>query len=210
MTLVIVAHPDDETLFMGGQIAALRRAGERVVVVALSDGVGSRFRWYQVLARSDARRARAAAFRLACEALDVEGRVCRLFPDQRADRLPQLDLNRAIERLIREYAPATVYSHWVGDLNLDHRHVAEAVLVATRPYSTRYVQRVFAMAPEWPTRALQPWTPTTTHRLTQEDLWTKLRACYVYHGVGELRDPPHPRSYQAIGNTTTEAFVEIR
>ena len=40
--LVIAAHPDDETLGMGGTIHKLIKAGDEVHVMFLSTGVGSR------------------------------------------------------------------------------------------------------------------------------------------------------------------------
>lgn len=206
--LVIVAHPDDETLFMGGTIAELTTKGERVQVVALSDGVGSRMRWHQWFKRWAARAERADAFKTAIGSLKAEGRLMRAFPDQRADALPQLALNKIVEGLIEEVEPYVVYTHWIGDLNLDHRRVAEAVMVATRPQATRYVRQVFSMAPEWPDRGVRAWKPTQHKKLTDVARALKLRACFAY--VRELRPYPHPRSYQAIHEQTTEAFMEIR
>jgi len=206
-TLVLVAHPDDETLFMGGTIAKLVAAGERVQVIALADGVGSRFQWYQWFQRGAARSARADAFRAACEALKVEGDLRRLFQDQRADALQQLDLNRAVDAIVKQAKPYVVYTHFLGDSNIDHRRVAEAVMIATRPGCTKYVRAVYSMAPEFIERALTKWKPTHTEALDSLSHHTKLRACWCY--ARELRLNPHPRSWQALSETKTEAFVKI-
>lgn len=206
--LVVCAHPDDESLAMGGTIATLTQAGERVIVCALADGVGSRLRWYQWFAHQTQRSWRAECFREACERLGAEGHLYQLFPDQRADAIPQLAINQAAEYLVNKFAPYEVYTHWIGDLNLDHRAVAEAVIVATRPGSARYVRRVYAMSPEFPELAMREWKPTEKRKLSDPARSAKLAACWQYKG--ELRPFPHPRSYIALGQVETEAFMEIR
>ena len=40
--LVIVAHPDDETIGMGGTISKLVKDGDSVDVISMTDGVSSR------------------------------------------------------------------------------------------------------------------------------------------------------------------------
>ncbi len=204
MILVIVAHPDDESFFMGGTIAKLRHAGERVRVVTLADGVGSRFRWYQWYERRLARAERAEAFGWACKALDIEGQMLRVFPDQRADAIDQLDLNRAVERVMADVKPYVVYTHWKGDLNLDHRRVAEAVIVATRPGKAKYVRQVYSIQPEYPELAILPWVPTY-HAINNElHQMRKLMACGSY--VREIRDETRSRA----ATSAIEQFMEIR
>jgi LmbE family N-acetylglucosaminyl deacetylase len=204
MILVIVAHPDDESLFMGGTIATLRNAGERVIVVVLSDGVGSRCKWWQWFKRWGARAERADAFKAACKRLDVEGLLLRVFPDQRADSRDQLDINKAVEKVIADANPYEVYTHWRGDLNKDHRIVAEAVTVATRPDRTKYVRKVYAMQPEYPELSMSPWVPTVTNKLEDWALRRKTYACCAYWM--ELRSPKR----RDVAQDRFEAFMEIR
>lgn len=203
MILVVVAHPDDESLMMGGKIATLART-ERVVVVSLADGVGSRFRWYQLMGWMDAAAWRAEQFRTACLALGAEGYMLRVFPDQRADRVSQLSINRAVERLLSRFCPYCVYTHWTGDLNLDHRRVAEAVIVASRPEKARYVRSVYAMQPELPELSLAPWKPTKKLTLDDSALRQKRAACVAY--VTELRSVIR----QSLSVKPVEEFMEIR
>ena len=189
--LVIVAHPDDETFAMGGTLAQHAHAGDRVTVVTCTDGVSSRGR------NPAAARARATHFQTACAALGVGGCHMRaVFEDQRSDQVPQLVLNQAVAAFVDR--PDRVYTHDPCDLNLDHRRVAEAVLVATRG-----VCPVWSAKPEWPDRALWPFRPTKIVDIT-EGLPMKQAACRAY--VDEWRDPPHPRARAMT--VTEEYFIE--
>ena len=123
--LAVLAHPDDESLFCGGTLAKHAKQGDTVMVVVLADGVTSRDG-----ARIEDVASRKAQCERACEILGVSQDYAPLFPDQRSDTVAQLTINKAAEHLIGLYSPEMVYTHHVGDLNLDHRRVAEAVLVA--------------------------------------------------------------------------------
>lgn len=193
--LAVVAHPDDESFWMGGALALEAQAGQ-VDILVLSDGVGSRFstRGQEYYA---AQRRRAEHFGQACDRLGVFA-SCRVlldvFPDQQSDRVPQLDINRVVETAINQLDPVMVYTHFRGDLNPDHRHVAEAVLVATRGRCG-----VYEAEPEWPNRAMRPFK-ATVRRCISTVLTVKQEACAAY--VDEVRDYPHPRSWQAIERHT--------
>ena len=125
--------------------------------------------------------------------------ICWVFPDQRADSVDQLDINRAVEGIIERSEPDIVYTHHPGDLNLDHRRVAEAVLVETRGRLS-----VQCMTPEWPGRCIGPPFLGTVRVDITETLAQKVAACRCY--VDELRPWPHPRSIQAIQAQTVELF----
>lgn len=189
---------DDESLFAGATLARHALAGESVVVIALSDGVKSRRGW----AERDVTR-RREQFTRACKVLGADDLLEPIFDDQQSDQVPQLIINRAVERWIAWSIPRIVYTHHVGDLNLDHRRVAEAVLVATRGCSG-----VFSMAPEFPSRCVGPgWHPDVTVD-TLATLELKVAACKCY--ADEMRPYPHPRSERAIREQPLERFMEIR
>jgi LmbE family N-acetylglucosaminyl deacetylase len=197
--LAIVAHPDDESLWAGGTLALHVKRGDLVMAVALSDGVGSR----EGATPEDSER-RRQQFVSACQILGVHDDYAPLFHDQRADTMAQLTLNRAVEHIVGVFAPAIVYTHHAGDLNSDHRKVAEAVLVATRPGCSA-VREVFHMRPEWPDRCVGPaWVPKAVIDIT-ETLEQKILACLCY--TDELRPYPHPRSEQALRAEAVEWFM---
>lgn len=207
MILVVVAHPDDESFFMGGTIAQMVQGGCSVTVAALSDGEGSRMPHSVMIPNASdfvaAKAKRLRQFKKAGKELGANVVQRYVFPDQQSDDVPQLEINREVERLLLQFRPSTVYTHHVGDLNLDHRRVAEAVLVATRGRCP-----VFSMSPEWPSRCVGPkWDPTVLR-----DIWdvigTKARACLCY--TDEIRAYPHPRSEQAVRAQHYEQFMEIQ
>ena len=125
--LVIAAHPDDETLGMGGTIHKLIKAGDEVHVMFLSTGVGSRESDREdSTARLSA--ARHALGLLGCERISVGN-----FPDNSFDSVGVLAIAKHIELRVDEIQPNVVYTNFHSDLNIDHRLTAEASLVAARP-----------------------------------------------------------------------------
>ena len=55
------------------------------------------------------------------------------FPDNSFDSVPRLKLIKEIEKRIKKYTPNTIYTHFYGDLNIDHQIISQAVLTACRP-----------------------------------------------------------------------------
>ncbi len=202
--LALIAHPDDESFFAGGTLAQHAAQGDAVSIAVLSDGEASRFTRPNTAACRALVERRRTAFEHACWRLGVTQQTWRpTFPDQQADTVSQLFINRVAETLVAWARPELVYTHHLGDLNLDHRRVGEAVLVATRGGAP-----IRCMSPEWPGRCVGvPFVPTLYVLLTAETRAAKLAACLSY--AGEVRPYPHPRSAQAIGEQVSEPFLEI-
>lgn len=187
--LAIVAHPDDESFWMGGTLARFATEGKWVIVEAATTGTCGR------------RRGRDDQFAKACRALGAKGHRSLWFDDQRADAVDRLDINACVEMSVREHKPILVVTHYHGDLNIDHRRVAEAVLVATRG-----ICPVWMCEPEWRGRVVGEWMKTNyLECLDASALKAKRAACRCY--PEELRDPPHPRS--RVLQETVERFVQI-
>lgn len=108
--------------------------------------------------------------------------------------------------------PDVIYTHHTGDLNADHRKVAEEALVLGRFAKTiRTFETVSST--EW---GLTPFVPDFYVNI---DLTEKLRRLETYHD--EMRPFPHPRSYAAlsslaelrgsvVGLRAAEAFHTVR
>ena len=216
--LVVAAHPDDEILGCGGTVARHAAAGDRVVVVVVSEGAVSR-------GGDDAGREAeelVQAARRAAKVLGTEAPRLLGLPDNRLDSQDLLDVVRAIETVVREVAPDTVYTHHGSDLNIDHRIVHQAVLTACRPIPGSSVRRMYTFetvsSTEWSSRAIGPSFAPTRFVDISATLEAKRRALACYQR--EMRPFPHARSIETIealarsrgsqtGLTAAEAFETI-
>jgi LmbE family N-acetylglucosaminyl deacetylase len=132
--LVIAAHPDDETLGMGGTIHKLSLLGSRVRVMFLSDGVGSRD---EIRESVDSRRAAAISALRVLNCSDVHFYD---FPDNSMDAIPLIDIVKTVEKNIDDFNPTVLFTHFPHDLNVDHRITSQACLVAARPKVNRNIK----------------------------------------------------------------------
>lgn len=120
--LAIGAHPDDVEIGVGGILSSHRAAGDTVAILTLSRGSKG--------GPADDRQSESLH---AAEKLGA-----RLFLEDFADTEitsggPTV---QAIERVVREVAPTTVYTHSAHDRHQDHRAAHEASLVAARTVDT--------------------------------------------------------------------------
>lgn len=133
---IVAAHPDDEVLGMGGTVNKLCKAGKKVSVLFLSDGVSSRSSYRESL---DSRKLSA---KLALELLGCKEIHFIDFPDNQLDTVPMLEICRVIEKFFESRSPDTVFTHFPFDLNVDHRIVSEATRVASRPSTLSTVKNL--------------------------------------------------------------------
>ncbi len=195
--LVVAAHPDDEVLGAGAAMATHARRGDRVTALILGEGVTSRR-----AARSQADAGAVAALRAqAIRANEILGcRDVRLgdLPDNRFDSVDLLDIVKRVEAVVDELRPEVVYTHFHGDLNVDHAAAARAALTACRPLPGSPLRRILAFevpsATGWGFPD-QPFTPTSFLDASAA-LEQKIEAMRAY--ASEVRDYPHPRSPQAL------------
>jgi LmbE family N-acetylglucosaminyl deacetylase len=214
--LVVAAHPDDEVLGCGGTIARHVSSGDKVRVLIVAQGIMSRKN-----ARADDLRLHREAAHRACEILGVRNVTLGDYPDNRLDSIDRLEITRFIEAEVDACSPEIVYTHYHGDVGLDHRIVNECVLAACRPLPGRSIKRVLLFevpsSTEWadPAYAFRPaWFSEITQTLDK-----KLAALREY--AHEMRDFPHPRSEEGVthlarwrgataGVKAAEAFVLAR
>jgi N-acetylglucosamine malate deacetylase 1 len=126
--MAIVAHPDDEILSCGGALARHREEGDDVYAWILSGW--DAFQWREARVRSSEAVAAAAHLGIPADDVNVDK-----YPEQQIDAGPETVQD--IVEILRADRPSTIYTHRLTDTNRDHRMVAEAVLVATRPYGLR-------------------------------------------------------------------------
>lgn len=221
--LIVAAHPDDEILGVGATAARHAAQGDAVYALILGEGQTSRGTHREdtgkeivdALHQNTLESARAIGFR------DV---FFADFPDNRFDEVDLLDIVKAVEGKIRELEPQIIYTHYSGDLNVDHQYTARAVLTATRPIGDYCVEEIYAFetlsSSEWNfDYSAQPaFCPNVFVDIT-EYYAQKEEAMQSY--VSELCAFPHPRSLEgmdvlsktrgmAAGMPRAEAFMLIR
>ena len=216
--LVIAAHPDDEVLGCGGSIAGHVAAGDEVHVVIMAQGLNSRGQ-----ASDDAFRQLHAAAARASEILGVSSLHLLDNPDNRMDMVPLLEVTQQVEGMIARYQPDCIYTHFAGDLNIDHRRTNEAVITACRPLPAHPVRRILCFevpsSTEWASPGTLPAFYPNWFNDISVTLDKKLAALAAY--ADEMRAFPHPRSLEAVrhlaawrgasgGYLAAEAFVLAR
>ena len=221
--LVVAAHPDDEVLGCGGTIARHADAGDRVQVLIVAEGATSRQPHRDRAQANSALSALAQAAQEAGSVLGANSVELLDLPDNRLDSLDRLDLIKQIELRVAHYEPQVVYVHHSGDVNVDHRRLHEAVVVACRPTPGHCVKRLLsfevASSTEWQTPGSAPaFQPNWFVNISAQ--WQrKHEALEAY--ASEMRPWPHARSLAAVehlarwrgsqvGVDAAEAFCLLR
>ncbi len=147
--LVVAAHPDDELVGLAGTLIKHVRGGDEVNICFLADGVESRYLNVDITQRlsgpikmkriasisqiEDDRELLRKCAKNAAKIIGAKEPNFFDFPDNQFDTQPLLCITKVIEKLIEKIKPKVIYTHHHGDLNIDHRIVFDAVMVAVRP-----------------------------------------------------------------------------
>ena len=209
--LIIAAHPDDELLGCGATIALHAEAGDEVKSIILCEG--ETMRAQNTISKLN-------ATKRAAEILGIRESVCIDLPDQHLDTLAIVDIISPIEKIVQEYKPNIIYSHFGGDINKDHQLVFEASLVALRPKNF-FVEAIYSFyivgSTEW--NYPRDFRPDTWVGFDSHIMERKLLAFSCYEN--ELCEYPNPRSLVGLENLAkytgnqccmeyAEAFMTIR
>lgn len=201
--LVIAAHPDDETLGMGGTIHKLSLLGSRVRVIFLSDGVGSRN-----TIRESVESRRAAAVN-ALRILNCSDVHFYDYPDNSMDAVPLIEIVKTIENNMSDFSPSVIFTHFPHDLNVDHRITSQACLVAARPKANRKIKSVLYFevqsSTEWNFGASQ-FIPNMFIDIS-DSFENKVRALKEYQV--EIEAFPEARSFAGIEARSTVRGVTV-
>jgi len=206
--LIIVAHPDDEVLGMGGTILKHTKNGDDVTVAYLTTGITSRRSSkynnspsYK-LSKNESLKIKKQILELQNDAkksakiLNVKKTIFFDYPDNELDSVSLLKVIKTIEKLISEEKPERIYTSHYKDLNVDHRRVFEATLTACRPFSFP-VNEILCFeilsSTEW--SFSYDFKPNYFINIEKE-LTSKIKAMKIYKN--EIRKFPHPRSIENI------------
>jgi LmbE family N-acetylglucosaminyl deacetylase len=196
--LVIASHPDDEVLGCGGTIAKYVKSGADVQIAFLADGVNSRIGDKESLKQELIQRRDCA--QKACKILGVTQIIFCDFPDNEMDKVSLLTITRKVEELIGNFSPDTIFTHHIGDVNVDHQLTHKAVVTACRPQIGKSVRNIFTFetpsSTEWQFPHSAPiFAPNCFIDITST-LDLKLKALDAY--AFEMRGWPHPRSIKGV------------
>lgn len=230
--LVIVSHPDDEILGMGGTLKKLSKKKHRIKVVFMATGIFARRSTnYKNVTKyvvenkitehmeSQIQNLHRDA-RKACKIVGITDVEFVDFPDNEMDMVSNLQITKKIEEKIEEFNPTTIFTHSPHDINIDHRLTYNATITATRPVVNHGIEKVISFevpsSTEW--NFPSSFSPNVFVNIERE-LQYKLRAMKAYKD--ELREFPHPRSLEALeiiakrwgsvsGFKAAEAFCLVR
>jgi len=214
--LVISAHTDDEALGCSGTIAKHIDQGNEVHLLFMTNGVGSRD-----LIGNEIHN-RLASAKNAAQIMQVTSFENFNFPDNKMDTVPLLEIVKKIEFRIELLQPEIIFTHHLGDLNIDHQITHNAVLTACRPRPDFCVKEIYAFevlsSTEWQAPGVEPFSPNVFEDIT-DYIEIKKQVLDIYSE--EMHSPPHTRSIEnairlnlfrgnSIGINYAEAFVLIR
>lgn len=191
--ILIVAHPDDEVLGMGGTLAGLARAGEDLHIAFLSKGEDSRGK---KIANEQLRAGQAGK---VADSLKAELHWLANFPDNEFDKVSLLQVTKAVEEIINKIHPDIVYTHHYGDLNIDHRISFQAVMTACRPGKTS-VRKIYSCevlsSTEWQAKTAANVFLPNTYIDIEKYIGLKIKLMELYKR--EIAAFPFPRSAEGI------------
>lgn len=223
--LLVVAHPDDELLGVGGTMNKFIKENNCTVrVVILGEGITSRSdsrnveEWKKelVIHKQNIKKAQKAIGYHSVSAYD--------FPDNRFDTVALLDIIKVIEKEKQEFLPQIIFTHHGGDVNVDHQKTFEAVITACRPMMHETVKTIISFetpsGTEWRANSdPRHFLPNLFISISKDNLDAKIKGMESYEF--ESRPFPHPRSPKALeivaqrwgvamGKEYVEAFHIVR
>jgi len=223
--LIVVAHPDDEILGLGGTMASLiTNYGVKTKVVILGEGITSRSDIRDPELWESELKIHRNNILAAQKAIGYHEVAIYSFPDNRFDSVALLDIIKTIEKEKQEFNPDVIFTHHGGDVNIDHQRTFEAIITCCRPMANENVKTIITFetmsGTEW-RASTDPkhFVPNFFVAIGEDELAKKIKAMESYEY--EKREYPHPRSPEALkivaqrwgianGISYAEAFCLVR
>jgi len=207
--LVIAAHPDDEILGVGGTLLRHKKNNDEIYICMVTSAYLPN--WSEEYIQQQ-----GIYQKQVDEILGTTKRFNLDFPTVRLNTIPHGEFNKAIDDVIKTVNPDIVYTHFEHDMNMDHRIVFNACMVACRP--PRHIKLVCfetLSETEWNNKGFIPnyWVDISSEIDKKTELFN------VYKS--EIKHNPHPRNNNGIrvlamkrGNDIcinfAEAFIVIK
>lgn len=168
--LVVVAHPDDETIGCGGFLAKAVRAGAICSVVLPLQRSNQR--------TPDAWDVALLHFRRACEILGAKPIV---LDDLLLDNTQALNVQVLAQSIDPYIASADlILTHWKGDLHHAHVAISKAVELCTRPFRNRKAVWCFEILTSTDQGFENTFSPNCFVSLSSDDVNQKMAAMSEY------------------------------
>lgn len=189
--LIVVAHPDDEILWIWWTIQKLISSWEIVSILLLSRP------W--VARPLEDPEIRLEAFTKIMKILGITSIFYKDFPDTCFDTVRFLEIIQSIEEVIDFVKPEIVYTHFYNDLNIDHSITSRAVITALRPIERyQFVKKIFLFEVPSTTEyaiGIEQFKPNHYEDIT-DFFVEKIRLLWIY--TTELRNFPYPLSQEWV------------
>jgi N-acetylglucosamine malate deacetylase 1 len=213
--LVICAHPDDESLGLGGTIAFHASQGDNIHILMFATGQYGRDESKKGV--SERQKQGEKAFKI----LGVKNFQFLNYDDQKLDLVPLTELTKAIEKRIKKWKPKIIYTHFWGDVNQDHRRIYEATLIASKPRLDSSIKQVICYETPSSTDVTYGSNVFIPNYFVDIKKFIKKKNKAIIQYKNEIHSFPHARSIEAINNRAkfwgsvmnleyAEAFVKIR
>jgi LmbE family N-acetylglucosaminyl deacetylase len=181
--LIIAAHPDDEIL-------------GRIHLCIVTDGK------CDTCGIKDRHKKRKESTLKASKFLGIQNVHFLNFPDMKLDIIPQIEINKKLEELIKKIKPEIVYTVPDNDFHKDHQKVLECTLVVTRPHSSN-VKEVYMY--EMTESVKTSFNPNVYVNIENE-FKHKIKAFRMY--TTEQQEFPYPRSLKGIESLAIQRGIE--
>lgn len=210
--LIFAPHNDDEVLGVGGTIAKYAKKNNEVYVCEITSGNDKEM----------VKKIKNEAIR-AHSLLGIKETIFLDLPVVGLKETNTIKKNRKILKVVEKIKPNIVFIPHKGDMHIDHREVAESVMVALRPFNNKQLKQIYA----YETLSETEWNIPTVDNAFIPNVWSdisetiemKLKAMSCFKS--QLKKFPHPRSLKAIrslseyrGSTISvnnaESFMLIR
>lgn len=196
--LIVVAHPDDEIIGVGGMIHSEYKKGNSIDLLILSGNVTARKNRPKISELNQ-------NIKKAANIIGINNIYIGKFQNIEFNLVSHLKMVKFIENHFVKTAPDLVVTHHPSDLNNDHYFTSLATQVAIRlsqrksnikPISTLLFMEVLSST-EWNINpSINNFSPNFFYQISHDDLDKKIEALSCY--VGVMRPNPHPRSVEVL------------
>lgn len=194
--LIIAAHPDDEVIGMGGTIKKLSDKKNTIHLCVVTEGASAQYKDKKMI------RVRKEACKRAGKILGISTYDFLNFSDMKLDSIPQVEINKKIEKIIQKYNPKVVYTTPKSDFNNDHKIVNESSIIATRTTNSN-TKKIFSYELPGPEKTF--FQPNYFENISIQ-FPVKIKAFNEYKS--EIEKFPHPRSIESLENLAIQRGID--